>query len=96
MGTALRLTGNSACDYHFVPLHQLPQRMAGMNLGGAAMMAAQPQAMVGQIHSMGMQVPGMSMNIAPTVPNMGSAGMGIRAFPQSAGAGHTFATNLWQ
>lgn len=70
--------------------------MARMNLGGAAMMAAQPHAMVGQVHSMGMQAPGMSMNIAPAVPNVGSAGMGIAAFPQSAGAGHTFATNLWQ
>ncbi|PNF34486.1 Stromal membrane-associated protein 2 [Cryptotermes secundus] len=66
-------------------LNHLPQQMARMNLGGAAMKAAQPQAMVGQVHSMGMQVPGMSMNIAPTVPNVGSAGIGIGAFPQSAG-----------
>lgn len=96
MDTALHLIGNSAYDYHFVPLYQLPQQMARMNLGGAAMKAAQPQAMVGQVHSIGMQVPGMSMNIAPTVPNVGSAGIGIGAFPQSTGAGHTFATNLWQ
>lgn len=70
--------------------------MARMNLGGAAVMAAQPQAMVGQVQSMGMQAPGMSVNIAHAVPNVGSVGMGIGAFPQSSAAGHTLATNLWQ
>jgi hypothetical protein len=63
--------------------------MGRMNLGGAAMMASQPQAMVGQ-------VPGMNVNIAHPVPNAGSVGMAISAFPQSSAAGHTLATNLWQ
>jgi hypothetical protein len=70
--------------------------MARMNLGGAAVMAAQPQAMIGQFQPIGMQISSMGMNIAPTMPNAGSAGMGIGVFPQSTGAGHTLATNLWQ
>jgi hypothetical protein len=70
--------------------------MARMNLGGAAMMAAQPQAMGGQVQPLGVQIPAMGMNIAPMMPNAGSAGMGIGTFPQSTGAGHTLATNLWQ
>jgi hypothetical protein len=70
--------------------------MARMNLGGAAMMTTQPQAMVGQVQAVGMQVPGLSMNIAPALPNVGSVGVGIGAFPQSTTAGHTLATNLWQ
>lgn len=75
---------------------QLPQQIARMNLGGAAMVGVQPQGMVSQVQPMGMQIPGMGMNIASTVSHAGSAGMGIGAFSQSAGAGHTLATNLWQ
>ena len=67
-----------------------------MNLGGATMIGVQPQGMVSQIQPMGLQIPGMGMNFASTVSHAGSAGMGIGAFSQSAGAGHTLATNLWQ
>lgn len=70
--------------------------MARMNLGGVAMMAAQPQAVMGQFQPIGMQISSMGMNIAPTMPNTGSAGVGIGVFPPPAGAGHTLATNLWQ
>jgi hypothetical protein len=68
-----------------------------MNLGGgAAMVGVQPQGMVSQVQPMGMQIPGMGMSIASTVSHAGSAGMGIGAFSQPAGTGHTLATNLWQ
>ncbi|XP_021915773.1 stromal membrane-associated protein 1 isoform X2 [Zootermopsis nevadensis] len=89
--------GNTAATTAGFPaMSQLPQQMARMNLGGVAMMAAQPQAVMGQFQPIGMQISSMGMNIAPTMPNTGSAGVGIGVFPPPAGAGHTLATNLWQ
>ncbi|XP_069678454.1 stromal membrane-associated protein 1-like isoform X2 [Periplaneta americana] len=93
---ATTVSNAAATTTGFPAMSQLPQQMARMNLGGATMMAAQPQGMVGQLQPMGMQIPGMSMNMTPAMPNAGGAGMGIGTFPQSAGAGHTLATNLWQ
>ncbi|PSN36368.1 Stromal membrane-associated protein 2 [Blattella germanica] len=77
-------------------LSQLPQQMARMNLGGAGMVTAPQQGMVGAVPSMGMQIPAMGVNMAPTMANPGAAAMGMGAFPPGAGTGHTLASNLWQ